>query len=62
MPRAQFVTGRAQKTLSGYGSEAIADSHGRVSARALIAEHPLIPPNLFAMMQASGSSPSKLAG
>jgi len=62
MPRAQFVTGRAQKTLLGMAAKQSLIRMGAYQRELWIAEHPLIPPNLFAMMQASGSSPSKLAG
>jgi hypothetical protein len=62
MPHAQFVTSGAQKTLQGVPSRQSTIRIGAYQRDLWIATHPLIPPDLFAIMQASGPVSSPLAG
>lgn len=62
MPHAQFVTTGAQKTLQGVPAKQSTIRIGAYQRELWMAEHPLIPPDLFAIMQASGPATSPLAG
>ncbi|MDP9360264.1 MAG: hypothetical protein M3P29_02305 [Acidobacteriota bacterium] len=62
MPHAQFVAGGAEKTLQGVPSKQSMIRIGAYQRELWIASHPLIPPGLFAIMQASGPVSSPLAG
>jgi hypothetical protein len=62
MPRGQFVTGGAVKTLQGVPAKQSMIRIGAYQRELWIASHPLIPPDLFAIMQASEPVSSPLAG
>lgn len=62
MPHAQFAPGSAQKTMQGVIAKEATIRIGAYQRELWIASHPLIPANLFAMMQASEPSSSPLAG
>src|ERR1019366_3681488 len=62
MPRAQFVVGDAQKTLQGVVAKQSTIRIGAYQRELWIASHPLIPQDLFAIMQASEPVSSPLAG
>jgi hypothetical protein len=62
MPHAQFVTSVVQKTLQGVPSRQSTIRIGAYQRELWIATHPLIPPDLFAIMYASGTDSSPLAG
>lgn len=62
MPHAQFVTSAAQKTLQGVAAKQSMIRIGAYQRELWIAVHPLIPSDLFAIMQASGPVSSPLAG
>lgn len=62
MPHAQFVAGGAEKILLGVPSKHFMIRIGAYQRELWMASHPLIPPDLFAMMQASGPVSSPLAG
>jgi hypothetical protein len=62
MPHGQFVTGSAQKTLQGVAAKQSLIRIGAYQRELWIASHPLIPPELFAMAQASAPQSSPLAG
>ena len=62
MPHAQFVTSGAQKTLQGVAAKQSMIRFGAYQRELWIAVHPLIPADLFAIMQASGAVSSPLAG
>jgi hypothetical protein len=62
MPHAIFESGSAQKMMQGVIAKEATIRIGAYQRVLWIASHPLIPAELFAMMQASESSSSPLAG
>jgi len=62
MPRAQFTVTGAQKTLQGLVAKQSIIRLGAYQRELWIASHPLIPPGLFAMLQASEPVSSPFAG
>ena len=62
MPRAQFSVTGAQKTLQGVTARQSIIRLGAYQRELWIASHPLIPQGLFAMLQASDTASSPLAG
>jgi hypothetical protein len=62
MPHAQFASGNAQKMMQGVIAKEATIRIGAYQRELWIAAHPLIPAELFAMMQASQTSSSPLAG
>ncbi|MEA2162546.1 MAG: hypothetical protein QOK37_673 [Thermoanaerobaculia bacterium] len=62
MPHAQFAPGSAQKMMQGAIAKEATIRIGAYQRELWIASHPLIPADLFAMMQASEPSSSPLAG
>lgn len=62
MPHAQFAAGGPQKVLQGVPARQSVIRLGAYQRDLWIAAHPLIPPELFAMIQASETSSSPFAG
>jgi len=62
LPRAQFTVTKATRTLLGLEAKESVVRLGAYQRQLWIGAHPLIPPGLFAMMEASQPAPGVAAG